>query len=308
MGAAIRCEGLSRSFGEVRALEALDLAVPAGCIYGFLGRNGAGKTTTLRLLSGLARASAGKAFVSDVEVKPGGVASQRLLGFLPEEPAFYGWLTPREHLEYAASIFALAPSGLAGRIDEVLRTVGLEKERDRRVAGFSRGMRQRLGLGLALVHQPSVLLLDEPTSALDPAGRHEVIELIERLRGTVTIFLSTHILSDVERVCDRIGILRQGRLLLDAPKAEVLAQHAPTGALVEVETVDAMAALKAALEAASWVRSVTIEGGTTLRLAVTDAPQGREELLALLVAQRAPVVRVEWRRPSLEDVFLALSA
>ncbi len=300
--------GLSRAYGGVQALQGLDLAVPEGCIYGFLGPNGAGKTTTLRLLSGLARASAGKAFVSEVEVKPGGLASQRLLGFLPEEPAFYGWLTPREHLEYAAAIFALTAPGLGGRIDEVLRTVGLEKERDRRVAGFSRGMRQRLGLGLALVHQPSVLLLDEPTSALDPAGRHEVIELIERLRGTVTIFLSTHILSDVERVCDRIGILRQGRLLVNAPKAEVLAQHAATGALVEVETAAAVAPLKAALEAAPWVRSVAVEAGTTLRIAVTEAPNGREELLALLVAQRAPVVRLEWRRPSLEDVFLALSA
>jgi len=210
----IRIENLVKSYGQVRALDGLSLYVEPGTVYGFLGPNGAGKTNTMRILSGLARADAGKVTILDQVVGAPGVDVRPMIGVLPEEPAFYGWMTALEYLrDLIAPLYGLGPQAAAQRAEELLRAVDLHMVARRRIQGFSRGMRQRLALAAALVHRPPVLLLDEPASALDPAGRKEVLELIETLRGQTTILLSTHILADVERVCDVIGIVNKGRLI-----------------------------------------------------------------------------------------------
>jgi len=210
----IQIESLVKTYGTVRALDGLSLRVEPGVVYGFLGPNGAGKTTTMRILTGLARPDSGKVTIMDQVLGTPGVDIRPKIGVMPEEPAFYGWMTAREYLrDFIAPLYGLAPKAAKKRADELLEIVDLKKAARRRIQGFSRGMRQRLGLAAALVHKPPILLLDEPVSALDPAGRKEVLELIEELRGQTTILLSTHILADVERVCDVVGIINQGRLI-----------------------------------------------------------------------------------------------
>ncbi len=197
---AISIEGLEKRYGTVRALDGLDLEVEPGTVFGFLGPNGAGKTTTIRILTGLSHAGAGHARVAGVEVGAGDDRLAHLIGHLPEEPAFYTWMTPVEFLDHVGRIFGLRASQCRVRTQELLELVGLAEAGKRRIGGFSRGMRQRLGLAQALVNHPQVIFLDEPLSALDPAGRRDVLELITRLKGETTVLMSTHILADVERV------------------------------------------------------------------------------------------------------------
>ena len=209
----ISTHGLTKRYRLDVALDHLDLDVPAGCVFGFLGPNGAGKTTTIRLLTGLARPTAGSATVAGIDATTGGRALAERIGALDQDPRYYGWMTGRELLTFVGRLHGLDGAALRARVDEVLETIGLVDAAKRRIGGYSGVMRQRLWIGQAMLPRPSVLFLDEPVSSLDPAGRRDVLELIGRLRGTCTVFMSTHILNDVERVCDRVGILDHGRLV-----------------------------------------------------------------------------------------------
>jgi ABC-2 type transport system ATP-binding protein len=303
---AIRCENLSRRYGEVEALKPLNLEVPAGSIFGFLGRNGAGKTTTMRLLAGLARPSTGRAWIAGVETTQADSAARAQFGYLPQDPAFYPWMSARDYLDYVGKLFQMDKTTRQRRSEEVLALAGLTDAARRPIRGFSGGMVQRLGVAQALLHNPPVLLLDEPTSALDPAGRYELLTLIESLRGRVTVFFSSHILGDVERICDTVAIIRQGELLLVAARDELLHQYAAD--MVELELADAerAAELAALLAEQSWVVEVAHENGR-LRLRVNDVDTAKHALLPLLVQQGAVLERYEWVRPSLEEIFLSVS-
>jgi len=305
--AAIRVEKLQKTFGSVRALDGLTLTVEPGAVFGFLGPNGAGKTTTIRILTGLARPTDGRAWVAGVEVTTARREIARRVGYLPEEPAFYPWMTPREFLEHVGRIFGLAAGERAARTGELLDLVGLADVDERRIGGFSRGMRQRLGLAQALVNRPEVLFLDEPVSALDPVGRKEVLELIGRLRGQCTVFMSTHILTDVERVCDTVGVINHGRMVVEAPREELIARYALPVFEIEGDNSSAgqIAAWAETLRAISWVTTVSVDG-TTARVMVNDVEKAKKELLVLAVQARLILTRYEMIRPSLEDVFLQL--
>jgi len=304
---AIVARGLTKRYGDVLALDALDLAVPTGSVFGFLGPNGAGKTTTLRLLTGLGRPTAGTAVVAGVEVGGRGTDLARRIGYLDQDPRFYGWMTGRELLTFVGQAYGLGGAALRSRVDEVLETVGLSDAARRRVGGYSGGMRQRLGVGQAMLPRPAVLLLDEPVSALDPEGRRDTLELIGRLRGASTVLMSTHILTDVERICDRVAILDHGRLVTEAPMGELLGRHARPILELDPEPGQdaAVAMLVAALRAAAWTREVREDHGV-LRVVVTDAEQAAAEALPLVVATGVRLARFERVRPTLEDVFLQL--
>lgn len=305
---AIRCDGLSRVYGEVHALKPLDLTVTAGSIFGFLGRNGAGKTTTIRLLTGLAHPTTGSAWVAGVETTQADSAARQAFGYLPQDPAFYNWMTPREFLDYVGRLFHMDKATRQRRIEEMLELSGLTAAAKRRISGFSGGMHQRLGIAQALLHQPPVLFLDEPTSALDPAGRYEVLDLISSLRGQVTVFLSSHILGDVERVCDTIGIIREGELLLVAGRDELLSEYATNVIALEVERecLPLLDSFVARLQTCPWVMGVTRQENV-VRVAVTDTTAGKQALLPLVVEHGLLLNRYEWVRPSLEEIFLKLS-
>jgi ABC-2 type transport system ATP-binding protein len=306
--AAIRCVGLTKHYGPVVALADLDLLVPHGSLFGFLGRNGAGKTTTMRLLAGLAHPTAGRAWVAGVETTDGDTTARKKFGYLPQEPAFYKWMTAREVLDYVGRLFEMPADERQRRVEEMLELVGLQDAARRRVGGFSGGMHQRLGIAQALLHRPPVLLLDEPTSSLDPAGRYELLELLAGLRGETTIFFSSHILADVERICDTIAIIHQGRLVLVAGREELLQRYAVNTALLEFDPtagpVDAD--LLAGLDAFPWVERVTAHQHA-VRVVVGDVETGKRALLPYVVGQGALLQRYEWVRPTLEEIFLQVS-
>jgi ABC-2 type transport system ATP-binding protein len=219
---AISTAGLTKHYPGVPALTDLTLDVPAGSIYGFLGPNGAGKSTTLKILGGLIRPTAGSASVAGIPLTEG-LTYRRQVGYLAQDPRYYDWMSGRETLQFVASLAPDAAATERAWIDKVLATVGLADAADRRTKTYSGGMRQRLGIAQALITRPSVLLLDEPVSSLDPIGRREVLDLMSELRGETTVFYSTHILEDVQRVSDHVAILDGGRLVRAAPTAELLA-------------------------------------------------------------------------------------
>lgn len=305
--AAIRIEGLHKSFGKVQALGGLGLAVEPGSVFGFLGPNGAGKTTTIRILAGLARADAGRAWIDGLEVTADRRRVADRIGYLPQDPVFYPWMTARELVDHVGRVFGLPARERLARTDELLRLVGLAEVADRRVGGFSGGMGQRLGIAQALVHRPPVLLLDEPVSGLDPVGRKKMLQLIERLRGQCTVFMSTHILADVERVCDTVAIINQGQLLAEAPQHELLGRYAVPAFEVETDKglAEQLAEWAETLRSQPWVASVSLDRATA-RVVVNDVEIARRELMASAVASGLVLNRYEMVRPSLEDVFLRL--
>jgi ABC-2 type transport system ATP-binding protein len=301
----IRIDKMVKTYGAVHALDGLSLNVKPGVVYGFLGPNGAGKTTSMRILSGLARPDSGRAWIMGKEIGKRGSDVRALIGVLPEEPAFYGWMTPREYLrDFVAPLYGIQGRKARQRADELLEIVGLQESANRRIGGFSRGMRQRMGLAQALVHHPPILLLDEPVSALDPAGRKEVLELIETLRGKTTILLSTHILADVERICDVVGIIDKGRLVVQARRDDLLARYATP--LFEIESDNGFGHWLEWVKKQPFVTNVTVTNHTA-RVLVKEAHSVQRQLLESLAGEALAVRRFEMVHPSLEDVFLRLT-
>ena len=302
--AAIELRGLTKRFGDAIALDGVDLVVRPGMVFGFLGRNGAGKTTALRILSGLARPTAGTARVLGHDVERATDAIRARIGFLPDVPGFYPWMTAREYLEFAGRLFGLDKATLDARATALLEMAGLASVTTR-VGGFSRGMKQRLGIAQALINAPSLLMLDEPTSALDPIGRREVLEMVASLRGRTTVFFSTHILADVERVCDAVAILERGRVVASAGVEELTARATANRLIVEVEDSVAAAAVAGALAGRAWLKSIETDG-RALHLAVSDLPSAQREIPAAIAAAGMALRRFEIGETSLEDVFVEL--
>jgi len=303
---AIRIEGLTKNYGALRALDGLSLTVEPGTVFGFLGPNGAGKTTTMRILAGLAKPSAGQAWVAGEPAGPDGRA-RALVGYLPEEPHFYTWMRAEEFLaSYVGGLFRLPRREARQRADELLSRVGLEDVGRRRIGGFSRGMRQRLGLAQALMNRPRVLLLDEPVSALDPGGRKEILELIGGLNDQAAVFMSTHILADVDRICDTIGVIDHGRLVALEPRDALLDRYAIPAIEVEFEAgAEAIAAWAEKVGGSGAAAGVEVEGRKVrIRLAGSEGAAG--EVQRQVLGSGLAVVEYRIARPSLEDVFLRL--
>ena len=308
MTAAIYTDQLCKYYGEVKALDGLSLEVAPGTVFGFLGPNGAGKSTTIRLLTGLAHPTSGTAKVAGIDVAQHSRLARRI-GFLGEEPAFYNWMTPAEFLDHVGRVFGLPAGERKARTRVLLEQTGLVEVSKRRIGGFSRGMRQRLGIAQALINQPEVLFLDEPASALDPAGRKEVLEMIAALRGEATVFMSTHILADVERVCDTVGIINHGKMVVEARQADLLARYAIPAYELECEpgSEESFKHTLEMLRQMHWVSSVAPHnGGSSARVVVKDLVTARQALLPLVVENGATLRRFEAVTPSLEDVFLRL--
>jgi ABC-2 type transport system ATP-binding protein len=305
---AVSCDGLTKRYGSVVALDRLTLEAPAGSIFGLLGPNGAGKSTLIRLLTGQAEPTAGAAQVLGLDVPTAGMTLRKRISVLDQAPRYYGWMRGRELLVFVGELFGLRGTALRNRVDEVLALTGLTDAASRRISGYSGGMRQRLGLAQALINRPEVLFLDEPASALDPAGRHEILDIIAGMRGAATVFMSSHILGDVERVCDTVAILDKGRLLVAAPLADL--QERYTQPVYELELQPGQDAqveqLTTALRAAPWASDVAFEHGV-LRVTARDAEVASREILSLILTQGVALQRFERSRPTLEDIFLRLT-
>ena len=290
--AVIATRALTKRYGETLALDRVDLRVPRGTTYGLIGPNGAGKTTMLSILAGLRQPTSGELTLG---------VERRRIAVLVDTPLFEPWLTAREVVDLARRL--VAPAVDRTEVDRALAEVGLSDAADRRCGGFSRGMLQRLGLATCLVGDPEVLMLDEPSSALDPAGRREVLDLIGRLARSTTVVLSTHILADVQQVCDVVGVIDHGRLRYQGPIAELLAR---TSSAYSVHVRGDATALVAALQAASWVREVAELAPGRLRLVTDDAPRA-EQALPRLVADHGLALVSSNPATDLETAFLELT-
>ena len=304
---AIKCENLTKHYGTVTALDGLTLEVQERSIFGFLGPNGAGKTTTVKLFMGMSRPTSGRAWVDGEEVAADTPAMRSHIGYLPDVPNFYNWMTGAEFLRFVGELHHLPAVDNKSRSEELLELADLKKAAKRKIGGYSRGMKQRLGMAQALMNRPRVLFLDEPCSALDPMGRRDVLNLILRLKASTTVFMSTHILSDVERVCDSLAIVNKGKLITTSTVAELHARFARSS--FELEFEDDPAALAAKLESQPWVMKVEkleINHIPGLRVQVQDVSRAKHELPQLIAQSGLGLVRYELTMPSLEDIFVKL--
>ena len=290
----IRTTALSKKYGSKFAVDDVSVSVAPGSIYGLVGPNGAGKSTILGILAGIRRPTTG-------EFHLGAPASK--VAVLPDTPQFEPWLTAREVVQLAKHL--TAPDTPEARVEEVLVDAGIADAIDQRVGGFSRGMLQRLGLAATVVGDPEILLLDEPSSALDPSGRRDVLDLVAKLRGKATVMFSSHILGDVQEVCDSVGILQHGRLLYEGSIEGLLVGKA--GLAYQVRLRSGAEQVVAALSALDWVESVRSQGPASVRVVVTDAAAAEAALVPALAALGVPVVAITPETADLEDVFLELT-
>jgi ABC-2 type transport system ATP-binding protein len=301
--AIIRMEGLTRTFGSVRAVDGLDLEVPAGTVFGFLGPNGAGKTTTIRLLLGLLEPTAGRATVLGCDTRDGGGGIRERSGALLEHHGLYERLSAEENLAFYARVWRMGRAARAERIRALLEPLGLWERRREPVGRWSRGMKQKLAVARALLHRPSLLFLDEPTAGLDPMAaatlRDELGTLVRR--EGVTVFLTTHNLAEAERLCGGVAVIKQGRLLAVGHPDELRARSATRAEIAGRGFGEGMLAMLR--ERPGVVRASLQNGRIVLELAeaADTAP-----LVALVVQHGGLVEEVRKDKGSLEDVFLTL--
>ncbi len=306
MTIVIEARQLTRDFGRVRAVDGLSFHVEEGQVFGVLGPNGAGKTTTVRLLNGILSPSAGGASVLGLDPVAQGCELRQRTGVLTETPALYERLTARENLAIFGALYSVPEARLASRVDDLLNLFGLAERADDKTGGFSKGMKQRLALARALLHEPPLLFLDEPTAGLDPEAARQVTQLIAQLshqKGR-TVFLCTHNLDEAERLCDQVAVLNRGRLLALGTLAE-LSRTLWHGQWVDVEfrSPPAAAAIEC-LRAMDGVGEVQLEmARLAVRVASDDLVPG---VVAALAGQGAQIMRVNPRQHSLEDVYFEL--
>ena len=302
MTSAIETIGLTKAYRGVPALDSLDLTVDEGSIFGFLGPNGAGKTTTVRMLTGLTHPTAGVVKLLGKRVQVGDSVGSSV-GYLPDVPGFYDWMTGREFLRFAGNLFGIGPAQLGTRVDMLLDLAGLVDVKTR-IGGYSRGMKQRLGIAQALVNAPRVLVLDEPTSALDPIGRKEVLDMLASLRGRTTVFFSTHILADVDRVCDTVAILDRGKLVVRASIDDLKTRYRSHKLVLEVS--DGADALASEIAAQGWASAVTRAKNGQIEVTVSDMDAAQHRIPALVAARGIGLSRLEAGEVQLEEVFVEL--
>ncbi len=305
---AIETRGLSKHYGDLVVLDGLDLEVQTGSVYGFLGPNGAGKSTTIKLIFDLIRPTAGSVTVLGHDAQHDGVLARSGVGYLPQQPHFHPYRTVRGVLSYMAHLSPRAPRGrvLHRRIDELLDQAGLAGKSRRRAGVLSGGERQRLGIAQALIGDPELLILDEPAAGLDPQGRREVLDLIEQMRGRATLFFSTHLLDDVQRVADTVGVLCAGNMIAEGPLGEIL--EAPAAAYT-VRVLGETTPVRARLEQEPWVVGIEthLRGEQELwEVQLAERHAGGLLLDALVDAVGLDVIEFHPTDPSLEFAYFDL--
>lgn len=293
---------LYKRFGCHEVLKGLDMDIPEHSIFGFVGQNGAGKTTTMKIILGLLKPDSGYVAVCGEKVEYGQTRTNRSIGYLPDVPEFYGYMNPMEYLRLCGEIAGLPQDRIRSRSEELLELVGLRGER-KRIGGFSRGMKQRLGIAQALLNEPKLLICDEPTSALDPAGRKEILDILLAAKGRTTIVFSTHILSDVERICDRIAVLHGGKLALCGSLSEIKERHRHNGFVLEFENEKTAALFEHAEELKQPSISLS-RNGSTVTVLLTDRRLEGHFLLDVLSQKRIVPLRFTVMEPTLESLFM----
>ncbi len=287
---------ITKTFGAKKVLNDLSFSVPEHSVFGFIGQNGAGKTTTMKIILGLLKSDQGEVFVNGEKVTFGQNSTDKYIGYLPDVPEFYGFMTPREYLTMCGQITGMRKEEIVKKSVELLKLVGLEKE-NKRIKGFSRGMKQRLGIAQALLNSPKLLICDEPTSALDPMGRKEVLDILSSVKEHTTVVFSTHVLSDVERICDRIAFLHEGKVALSGTLEEI--RNVRNGESIEIEFFTE--------QDADIFGSICPGGkksGRTKLLFQKRTEIDMLDMMKCLSQNQISILRLERLEPTLEDLFL----
>lgn len=291
----LRISNLHKRFGDQEVLKGLELVVPEHSVFGFIGQNGAGKTTTMKAVLGLLKADAGEITVVGQKVVYGQTETNRHIGYLPDVPAFYSFMTAPEYLAFCGEITGMSKAAIRTRSMELLELVGLGHERHR-IKGFSRGMKQRLGIAQALLNRPRLLICDEPTSALDPVGRKEILSILQAVREYTTVLFSTHILSDVERICTDVAFLHNGVISKQGKLADIKSACRTEEYLLEVEKEEDLQVLQQAFAGLKRMNDAS------LRFGESELPL--QDVLRFIADRQIALLKLERAEPSLEALFM----
>lgn len=293
---------LFKSFGTHEVIKDMSFEVPEHSVFGFIGQNGAGKTTTMKMILGLIKANAGEITVCDEKVTYGQNNTCKYIGYLPDVPEFYGYMKPKEYLRLCGQITGMRDSDIKKRSDELLERVGLEKS-NKKIAGFSRGMKQRLGIAQALLNNPRVLICDEPTSALDPLGRKDILEILEDVKGSTTVIFSTHILSDVERICDNCAVLNNGTVCLKGSINDIKQSHRQEALLVKFTESSSENRFNEICRDISLIRKYE-KNEKGIILTCNNLVETQSLVMSKLVENKLMPAKLETMEPDLESLFI----
>lgn len=291
--------GLCKGFGDKEVLQGVDLAVPEHSIFGFIGKNGSGKTTTMKTVLGLLKPDAGEITVNGERVTFGENNTNKYIGYLPDVPEFYSFMTAEEYLRFCAEITDMSRWEIDARVSELLTLVGLIGEKHR-IRGYSRGMKQRLGIAQALLNRPKLLICDEPTSALDPVGRKEILDILTSVREQTTVLFSTHILSDVERICTDVAFLNGGVIEMQGKLADIKANSRGNEYQIETEGegfIEKLCGEFDKMKATDKNKAVFYESDYALA-----------DVLRFVADAEIPIIRIERAELDLEDLFMEVTA
>ena len=300
---ALKIDNLHKSFGKNTIINGLSMSIPENTIFGFLGKNGAGKTTTMKMILGFLKIDEGSIEVFGEEVSFGQSKTNRFIGYLPDVPEFYGYMTAKEYLNLCGSITGLSKNEIKNKGEELLELVGL-RDVNKRISGYSRGMKQRLGIAQALLNSPKLLICDEPTSALDPLGRKEILDIILKIKDSTTVIFSTHILSDVEAICDHVVVLDKGKNVLE-------------GSIDELKNIKRKNTIKIRFKSDKELKSfksldkfsnlITKEKGDTLYLTDEENQLKNIDILYELYKLNIFPLEIKIEEPTLENIFMEVT-
>lgn len=294
----LRITGLHKRFGDKEVLRGLDLSVPEHSIYGFIGKNGSGKTTTMKTVLGLLSADSGEIVVNGEKVVYGQTDTNRYIGYLPDVPEFYPFMTAKEYLRFCGEITGMSRAETEERTKELITLVGLADE-THRIKGFSRGMKQRLGIAQALLSRPKLLVCDEPTSALDPIGRKEILDILLAIKDQTTVLFSTHILSDVERICTDVAFLKDGVVDIGGKLSDIKTRYRSNEYVIETENDSDIVIL---LNTFPEVKKIDEN-----KVIFSEDKRSVSEVLRFVADHRISLLKMERLEPSLEDLFMEVT-
>lgn len=300
---ALKIENLHKSFGKNTIINGLSMSIPENTIFGFLGINGAGKTTTMKMILGFLKKDEGSIEVFGEEVSFGQSKTNRFIGYLPDVPEFYGYMTAKEYLNLCGAITGLSKNEIKNKSEELLELVGL-RDVNKRISGYSRGMKQRLGIAQALLNSPKLLICDEPTSALDPLGRKEILDIILKIKDFTTVIFSTHILSDVEAICDHVVVLDKGKNVLEGSIDELKNIKGKNTMKIRFKSDKELKVFKSLDK---FSNLVTNEKGDTLYLTDEDNQIKDLDILYELYKLNIFPIEIKIEEPTLENIFMEVT-
>ena len=300
----LKVVNINKKYGDFEVLKDISFEIKKGTIYGFLGPNGAGKTTTMNILSGLIDFNGGEIYLDGEDFKKNKRQLLRKVGYLPQNPVFYNYMSANEYLHFIGEIANMTEKNIRERTVEILEIVKLTEATKRKIGQYSGGMKQRLGIAVALFNKPEIVFLDEPTSALDPEGRMEILEFIKDLKSNgTTVFISTHILSDIERICDEVSILDKGQILISDNLENLKSKYIQP--IFDIDFEKHCVNLDKILLNFKWVEKVLINEDKA-SIYVNDLDVAKSELLKLLVKGENNILSYNLRKSNLEDIFIRL--